>query len=64
MHFPICTQVSSSLALLEATNNFADFVKAFSQFGSDMVDFAHLTGDRQNVCRSWGLKTLKKRNTK
>jgi hypothetical protein len=23
-------------------------VKAFSQFGSEMVDFAHVTGDRQN----------------
>ena len=31
------------------TDNFADFVKAFSNFGSGMVELAHLTGDRQNV---------------
>jgi len=24
-------------------------VKAFSQFGTDMVQLAHLSGDRQNV---------------
>ena len=30
-------------------DNFADFVKAFSKFGSSMVELAHLTGDRQNV---------------
>ena len=24
-------------------------MQAFSQFGSDMVDLAHLSGDRQNV---------------
>ena len=30
-------------------NTFTDFVQAFSQFGSDMVELAHLSGDRQNV---------------
>ena len=34
---------------LENVNTFTDFVQAFSQFGSDMVELAHLSGDRQNV---------------
>lgn len=34
---------------LESTTSFNDFVKAFSQFGSNMVEFAHVSGDRQNV---------------
>ncbi len=34
---------------IEGVNNFTDFVKAFSQFGGEMVELAHLTGDRQNV---------------
>lgn len=29
-------------------NNFTEFVKAFSHFGTEMVELAHLTGDRQN----------------
>lgn len=37
-----------SLDRLESVNNFTEFVKAFSQFGSEMVELAHLTGDRQN----------------
>lgn len=40
--------MSNSLTRLEGVNNFTEFVKAFSQFGSEMVDFAHVTGDRQN----------------
>ncbi|RWS29502.1 alpha-catulin-like protein [Leptotrombidium deliense] len=32
----------------ENVANFTEFVKAFSQFGSEMVELAHLTGDRQN----------------
>jgi len=27
-------------------SNFTEFVKAFSQFGAEMVELAHLTGDR------------------
>jgi len=27
--------------------NFTEFVKAFSQFGTEMVELAQLTGDRQ-----------------
>ncbi|XP_046652731.1 alpha-catulin-like isoform X2 [Daphnia pulicaria] len=41
-------KVSNTLTRLEGVNNFTEFVKAFSQFGSEMVDFAHVTGDRQN----------------
>nr|CAH7765804.1 unnamed protein product [Callosobruchus chinensis] len=40
--------VSHSLDRLESVNNFTEFVKAFSQFGGEMVELAHLTGDRQN----------------
>ncbi|XP_076263854.1 alpha-catenin related isoform X2 [Rhynchophorus ferrugineus] len=41
-------KVSHSLDRLESVNNFTEFVKAFSQFGSEMVELAHFTGDRQN----------------
>ncbi|XP_017780847.1 PREDICTED: alpha-catulin isoform X3 [Nicrophorus vespilloides] len=41
-------KVQRSLDKLESVNNFTEFVKAFSQFGSEMVELAHLTGDRQN----------------
>ena len=38
-----------SLEYIETCSTFAEFVKAFSQFGNDMVLLAHLSGDRQNV---------------
>nr|XP_022918020.1 alpha-catulin isoform X2 [Onthophagus taurus] len=41
-------KVERSLDRLESVNNFTEFVKAFSHFGSEMVELAHLTGDRQN----------------
>jgi hypothetical protein len=41
-------QVARSLGRLESVTNFTEFVKAFSQFGAEMVELAHLTGDRQN----------------
>ncbi|XP_054166847.1 alpha-catulin-like [Oppia nitens] len=41
-------RVSISLNRLENVANFTEFVKAFSQFGTEMVELAHLTGDRQN----------------
>ncbi|XP_035218517.1 alpha-catulin-like, partial [Stegodyphus dumicola] len=41
-------RVSMSLNRLENAKNFTEFVKAFSQFGTEMVELAHLTGDRQN----------------
>ena len=34
---------------MEGVNNFTEFVQAFSHFGADMVELAHLSGDRQNV---------------
>ncbi|KAK2708598.1 alpha-catulin-like isoform X2 [Artemia franciscana] len=41
-------KVSSSLSRLAGVTNFTEFVKAFGLFGSEMVDLAHATGDRQN----------------
>ncbi|KAF2904309.1 hypothetical protein ILUMI_01874 [Ignelater luminosus] len=41
-------KVQRSLGKLESVSNFTEFVKAFSQFGAEMVELAHLTGDRQN----------------
>ncbi|XP_076750379.1 alpha-catenin related isoform X2 [Xylocopa sonorina] len=41
-------KVARSLGRLESVSNFTEFVKAFSQFGAEMVELAHLTGDRQN----------------
>ncbi|XP_049816325.1 alpha-catulin [Schistocerca nitens] len=41
-------KVARSLGRLEGVTNFTEFVKAFSQFGAEMVELAHLTGDRQN----------------
>jgi len=40
-------QVVNTLTRLESVSNFTEFVKAFSQFGSEMVELAQLTGDRQ-----------------
>lgn len=40
-------RVARSLGRLESVTNFTEFVKAFSQFGAEMVELAHLTGDRQ-----------------
>ncbi|XP_005101953.1 alpha-catulin isoform X2 [Aplysia californica] len=45
-------RVLLSLAQVEEVNNFTDFVNAFSQFGKDMVELAHLSGDRQNDLKS------------
>uniref|UniRef100_A0A6M2DDD1 Putative alpha-catenin n=1 Tax=Xenopsylla cheopis TaxID=163159 RepID=A0A6M2DDD1_XENCH len=41
-------KVARSLGRLESVTNFTEFVKAFSVFGGEMVELAHLTGDRQN----------------
>ncbi|KAJ1525956.1 hypothetical protein ONE63_009141 [Megalurothrips usitatus] len=41
-------KVARSLGRLENVSNFTEFVKAFSQFGAEMVELAYLTGDRQN----------------
>ena len=40
-------KVARSLGRLESVSNFTEFVKAFSQFGAEMVELAHMTGDRQ-----------------
>lgn len=44
-----CFQVLVTLDHLERVSTFQEFVQIFSQFGNEMVEFAHLTGDRQNV---------------
>lgn len=46
---PGVTQVLVTLDHLERVSTFQEFVQIFSQFGNEMVEFAHLTGDRQNV---------------
>ena len=48
-NYSLKSQVDDRLKELEGVNTFTDFVQAFSQFGSDMVELAHLSGDRQNV---------------
>uniref|UniRef100_A0A1A7Y5B5 Alpha-catulin n=1 Tax=Iconisemion striatum TaxID=60296 RepID=A0A1A7Y5B5_9TELE len=41
-------KVLITLDKLERVSTFQEFVQIFSQFGNEMVEFAHLTGDRQN----------------
>ncbi|XP_041102367.1 alpha-catulin-like isoform X2 [Polyodon spathula] len=41
-------KVLATLEQLEKVSSFQEFVQIFSQFGNEMVEFAHLTGDRQN----------------
>lgn len=41
-------KVLATMERLEKVNSFQEFVQIFSQFGNEMVEFAHLTGDRQN----------------
>ncbi|ESO99195.1 hypothetical protein LOTGIDRAFT_141992 [Lottia gigantea] len=45
-------KVLQSLLVVESVNSFTEFVKSFSQFGTDMVQLAHLSGDRQNDLKS------------
>uniref|UniRef100_A0A803YEI2 Alpha-catulin n=1 Tax=Meleagris gallopavo TaxID=9103 RepID=A0A803YEI2_MELGA len=40
--------VLATMEQLEKVSSFQEFVQIFSQFGNEMVEFAHLTGDRQN----------------
>ncbi|XP_037706812.1 alpha-catulin [Choloepus didactylus] len=44
-------KVLATMERLEKVNSFQEFVQIFSQFGNEMVEFAHLTGDRQNDLR-------------
>ena len=39
----------STLNRLELVTSFSEFIKLFGVYGTQMVDLAHLTGDRQNV---------------
>ncbi|CAH2283883.1 Alpha-catulin [Pelobates cultripes] len=41
-------KVLTTMEHLEKVSSFQEFVQIFSQFGNEMVEFAHLTGDRQN----------------
>ncbi|KAM7093428.1 alpha-catulin isoform 2-T2 [Molossus nigricans] len=41
-------KVLATMERLEKVHSFQEFVQIFSQFGNEMVEFAHLTGDRQN----------------
>ncbi|KAJ1202996.1 hypothetical protein NDU88_006791 [Pleurodeles waltl] len=41
-------KVLTTMEHLERVFSFQEFVQIFSQFGNEMVEFAHLTGDRQN----------------
>ncbi|XP_057646477.1 alpha-catulin [Chionomys nivalis] len=41
-------KVLATMERLEKVSSFQGFVQIFSQFGNEMVEFAHLTGDRQN----------------
>ena len=37
-------QISRTLGRLESVATFTEFVKAFSVFGAEMVELAHITG--------------------
>ncbi|XP_075068994.1 alpha-catulin isoform X1 [Mixophyes fleayi] len=45
-------KVLATMEHLEKVSSFQEFVQIFSQFGNEMVEFAHLTGDRQNDLKS------------
>uniref|UniRef100_A0A1I8ARQ4 Alpha-catulin n=2 Tax=Steinernema glaseri TaxID=37863 RepID=A0A1I8ARQ4_9BILA len=45
-------KIAYSLTKLEGTANFTDFVKIFTEFGGEMVDLAHRSGDRQHDLKS------------
>ncbi|XP_055840139.1 alpha-catulin isoform X1 [Episyrphus balteatus] len=41
-------KVAHSLGRLQSVGNFTEFVTAFSIFGAEMIELAHVTGKRQN----------------
>ncbi|CAJ0961572.1 unnamed protein product, partial [Mesorhabditis belari] len=45
-------KVAYSLSRLESTRNFTEFVRIFAEFGGEMVDLAHRSGDRQHDLKS------------
>lgn len=42
-------KVIATLNRLENAVSSSEFIKLFGAYGTQMVDLAHLTGDRQNV---------------
>ncbi|VDL64738.1 unnamed protein product [Nippostrongylus brasiliensis] len=44
--------VAYSLSRLEVCRSFTEFVKIFAEFGGEMVDLAHRSGDRQHDLKS------------
>ncbi|KAM4705723.1 alpha-catulin isoform 2-T2 [Rhinophrynus dorsalis] len=51
-------KVLATMEHLEKVSSFQEFVQIFSQFGNEMVEFAHLTGDRQNDLKSEKKKAM------
>jgi hypothetical protein len=47
----ISPQISRTLGRLESVATFTEFVKAFSVFGSEMVELAHITGKTADFIR-------------
>uniref|UniRef100_A0A914HFZ8 Alpha-catulin n=1 Tax=Globodera rostochiensis TaxID=31243 RepID=A0A914HFZ8_GLORO len=45
-------KIAYSLTKLEHTSNFSEFVQIFTEFGNQMVDLAHRSGDRQQDLKS------------
>jgi hypothetical protein len=45
-------KIAYSLTKLEHTSNFSEFVQIFTEFGGQMVDLAHRSGDRQQDLKS------------
>ncbi|KIH59120.1 hypothetical protein ANCDUO_10662 [Ancylostoma duodenale] len=45
-------KVAYSLSRLEVCRSFTEFVKIFAEFGGEMVDLAHRSGDRQHDLKS------------
>ncbi|CAK5063580.1 unnamed protein product [Meloidogyne enterolobii] len=45
-------KIAYSLTKLEHTSNFTEFVQIFTEFGGQMVDLAHRSGDRQQDLKS------------
>lgn len=42
-------QISRTLGRLESVATFTEFVKAFSVFGAEMVELAHITGKADRI---------------
>lgn len=42
-------KVSQTLIKLENVVDFWNFINFFTEYGSDLIELAHLSGERQNV---------------